>query len=49
MFSCMIVDNTSFEEEQEQRFAEKGVAYRWRKTSDPNHPSTYALIKKTIN
>jgi hypothetical protein len=37
----------SFIKEQERKSIK--VAYRWRKASDPNHPSTYALIKNTIN
>jgi hypothetical protein len=45
----MIVDNTPFEEEQVQSFGESQVTYRWRKASDPNQPSIYALIKNTIN
>jgi hypothetical protein len=27
----------------------KGVTNRWRKASDPNYHSTYALIKNIIN
>jgi hypothetical protein len=25
---------------------ERRLAYRWKKASDPNHPSTYALIQE---
>jgi hypothetical protein len=27
-------------------FKRARVAFRWRKASDPNHPSTYALIEE---
>jgi hypothetical protein len=45
----MIVANTPFEEVQEQSFEVKESSLSLRKTSDPNHPSTYALTKNTIN
>jgi hypothetical protein len=45
----MIVDNSLFQEEQVQSFQVKESTLLLEKGKWPNHPSTYALIKNTIN
>jgi hypothetical protein len=48
MFLCVIIDDTSFLEEQVQKFEEAKSNF-WLEASHTNHPSTYDLIKNTIN
>jgi hypothetical protein len=49
MFSFVIVDNASFEEEHCRGLKNRRVTFGWRKASDANYLSTYAIIKNTIN